>query len=74
MRILTQIGIVLGVCLVGELVAQVLPFPFPSSVIAMVLLFLLLLLVAHMVRQRRHRSRAGNRHYAARSSRHNRYR
>ena len=42
MRILTQIGIVLGVCLVGELVAQVLPFPFPSSVIAMVLLFLLL--------------------------------
>ena len=42
MRILTQIGIVLVVCLVGELVAQVLPFPFPSSVIAMVLLFLLL--------------------------------
>ena len=42
MAILTQIGVVLGVCLVGELVAQVLPFPFPSSVIAMVLLFVLL--------------------------------
>ena len=43
-------------------------------VAAVVLLFLLLLLVAHMVRQRKHRSRASNRHYAARSSRHNRYR
>ena len=42
MAILTQIGVVLGVCLVGELVAQALPFPFPSSVIAMVLLFVLL--------------------------------
>lgn len=42
MKILPQIGLVLGICLVGEAIARVLPFPFPSSVIAMVLLFALL--------------------------------
>ena len=42
MRILAQIGIVLFVCLLGEAIAAVLPFPFPASVIGMVLLFLLL--------------------------------
>ncbi len=42
MRILAQIGIVLGVCFVGEVVAQLLPFPFPASVIGMILLFILL--------------------------------
>ena len=55
MAILTQIGVVLGVCLVGELVAQVLPFPFPSSVIAMVLLFVLLcakVIKPHHIRQK----------------------
>lgn len=43
MRILGQIGIVLGVCLAGEGLAMALPFAFPGSIIAMVLLFLLLL-------------------------------
>ena len=43
MRILAQIGIVLFVCLLGEAIAAVLPFPFPASVIGMVLLLLLLL-------------------------------
>ena len=55
MAILTQIGVVLGVGLVGELVAQVLPFPFPSSVIAMVLLFVLLcakVIKPHHIRQK----------------------
>lgn len=42
MRILAQIGIVLGVCFAGEIIAQLLPFPFPASVIGMVLLFILL--------------------------------
>ena len=42
MRIIAQIGIVLLVCLLGEAIAAVLPFPFPASVIGMVLLFLLL--------------------------------
>ena len=44
MKILTQIGIVLGVCLVGEGISFLLPFPFPGSVIGMILLFLLLFL------------------------------
>lgn len=42
MKIITQIGIVLGVCLLGEAVSLLLPFVFPSSVISMLLLFLLL--------------------------------
>ena len=42
MRIIAQIGVVLLVCLLGEAIAAVLPFPFPASVIGMVLLFLLL--------------------------------
>ena len=43
MKIILQIGLVLGICLLGEALSLVLPIPFPGSVIAMVLLFLLLL-------------------------------
>lgn len=42
MDLLAQIAILLGVCLSGELLAAVLPFPFPSSVLAMLLMLLLL--------------------------------
>lgn len=42
MKILMQIALVFGVCLLGEGIALLLPIPFPASVIAMVLLFLLL--------------------------------
>lgn len=42
MKIITQIGIILGVCLLGEALSILLPFAFPSSVISMLLLFLLL--------------------------------
>ena len=38
-----QIGVVLGICLLGEGISLLLPIPFPGSVIAIVLLFLLLL-------------------------------
>ena len=38
MKIIGQIGILLGVCLVGEGISYLLPFPFPASVIAMLLL------------------------------------
>ena len=41
MKIILQIGLVLGICLLGEGISLILPFP--GSVIAMVLLFLLLL-------------------------------
>lgn len=43
MKLLLQIGIVFLICLIGEGIALILPFPFPGSVIAMILLFLLLL-------------------------------
>src|SRR5699024_5262083 len=42
-KLLVQIGIVFVICLLGELIAKLLPFVFPSSVISMILLFLLLL-------------------------------
>ena len=41
-KLLVQIGIVFGICLIGELISKLLPFVFPSSVISMILLFLLL--------------------------------
>lgn len=37
-----QIGIVLGVCFLGQVIEKLLPFPFPGSVISLVLLFILL--------------------------------
>ena len=43
MKIMLQIGIIFGVCWIGEGISMLLPFPFPSSVIAMIILFLLLL-------------------------------
>lgn len=43
MKIITQIGVLFGVCLGGVGISAILPFPFPSSVSAMLLLFVLLL-------------------------------
>lgn len=43
-KLLVQIGIVFAICLLGEWIASLLPFVFPSSVISMILLFLLLLI------------------------------
>ena len=43
MRIMLQLAIVFALCLLGEAIAQMLPFPFPSSVISMILVFLVLL-------------------------------
>lgn len=42
MAILLQIGVVLLICLLSEIVSLLLPFPFPGSVIAMIMLFILL--------------------------------
>ena len=55
MEILVQIGVVLAVCLAGEGISAVLPFPFPASVVAMVLLFILLasgLLKPHHIKEK----------------------
>lgn len=43
MKIIMQIAIVFAVCLLGQVVVNVLPFPFPASVMGMIILFLLLL-------------------------------
>ncbi len=44
MKLLLEISLIFAVCLAGQGLAALLPFPFPSSVMAMVLLFLLLAL------------------------------
>lgn len=43
MKILMQLAIVFTLCLLGEVIAQLLPFAFPASVISMILVFLVLL-------------------------------
>lgn len=42
MKIITQVGIIFGVCWAAQIVEQMLPFAFPASVIGMILMFLLL--------------------------------
>ena len=44
MRILKQIGFIFGICLVGHIIAELIPVPFPGSVMSMVLLFILFML------------------------------
>lgn len=39
MQLLIQIGLVFGVCFLGQVIESALPFAFPASIIAMVLLF-----------------------------------
>lgn len=43
MEIILELIIILAACFAGEIISALLPFAFPSSVIAMILLFLLLL-------------------------------
>lgn len=43
MRIMGEISILFGICLLSEGVAALLPFPFPASVISMLILTALLL-------------------------------
>jgi holin-like protein len=42
MKMMLQIGVVFGICLVGQAISVFLPIAVPGSVISMVLLFLLL--------------------------------
>lgn len=44
MRILKQIGFIFGICLVGQIIAELIPVQFPGSVMSMVLLFILFML------------------------------
>lgn len=42
MKLLCQFGVIFGVCWVSQILEDLLPFPFPASVIGMVLLLVLL--------------------------------
>jgi len=42
MKMMYQIGLLFGVCLLGQAIAAFLPIPFPGSVLSMIILFLLL--------------------------------
>ena len=42
MKILYQIAIIFALCLTGEIISALLPFPFPASISAMLLLLLAL--------------------------------
>ena len=48
MRILKQIGFIFGICLVGQIIAELIPVPFPGSVMSMVLLFILSVSYTHL--------------------------
>lgn len=43
MKMMYQIGLLFGVCLLGQAISVFLPIPFPGSVLSMIILFLLLL-------------------------------
>ena len=43
MNVLFQFGLILGICLAGEAVSMVLPFPFPGGVTSMMILLVLML-------------------------------
>lgn len=42
MNLLLQVAVIFTICLAGEWLSAVIPFPLPASVISMILLFLLL--------------------------------
>ena len=58
MSFLKELGLILGLCLLGEGIALLLPIPFPGSVVSMGLLFLLLALPTPVGEH--HVSRMGN--------------
>lgn len=42
MKILKQFAIIMSICLAGQLISSILPFPFPGSIIGMIILLILL--------------------------------
>lgn len=56
MKLLIQIGIVFALFWVSQIIEQILPFPFPASVISLLLLLLLLVLRVIKVEQVREKA------------------
>ena len=46
MKILKQLGIIIGICLLGEIIVRILPFTFPSSVLSLILIAAALIIKA----------------------------
>ena len=44
MKILIQISVIFTICLIGEALSAIIPFPVPASIIALLLLLVLLLI------------------------------
>jgi len=42
-KYLNQLAIIFAVCLAGQFIAELLPFPFPGSVLALIILLIMLL-------------------------------
>lgn len=43
LKILKQVAVIFGVCLLGQAISEVIPISFPGSVISMVIMFILFL-------------------------------
>ncbi len=43
MKYLNQLAVIFVICLAGQFIAELLPFPFPGSVLALIILLILLL-------------------------------
>lgn len=44
MKVLKQIAVIFGICLLGQMAAELIPVPFPGSVMSMVFLFIIFML------------------------------
>lgn len=42
MKVLVQLSLIMAICLLGELMSSIIPFPLPGTIIALLILFILL--------------------------------
>ena len=42
MKVLVQLSLIMAICLLGELMSSIVPFPLPGTIIALLILFILL--------------------------------
>ena len=56
MKIMYQLAIVFAICLIGEGISMILPFPVPGTVLSMIILFILLVLKIIKIEQIREKA------------------